>query len=435
MKKRPVPRWTFPALLAGALALGLPPGTHSAGTPDPDRKLERLGRLHDLVQARFVDEASSDGLFEGAIQGMLSTLDPWCELVTQEESEPLEEGPGPRPSGGIGLELGLDRGFPVVVLPLEGGPAFRSGVEPGDRILEIDGRSTRGLGVRTAAGRLRGETGTSVTLKLVREGSLVAETLSVPRAVLDAGSVRCSRLLDEAPGIGYIRMAGFGKDAARELEAAARALLQRGMRGLLLDLRYNGGGLFDRALAVADCFLADGAIVTVRDRDGHEQVFEATQGDELPALPVCVLVNEGTASAAEMVAAALQEHGRATIIGTRTRGKGTLQTPIPIDEEGKAWLLLTTARLFTPRGRCVDRLTVERGPRREEGRVAEHWGIVPDVTVGLRREQVLGLLRLWGDWAEESKRPGPGKSLEGRVGAPIGDPVLERAVEYLQAKR
>jgi carboxyl-terminal processing protease len=349
------PRRTLIAALAGCLAgVLLAAGTwwftrdsrQESGIPAGDERLltEVMGLIHD----DYVDKTDDHTLMSNAIRGMVGELDPHSAFMNKEEFEDLKIATEGNYSG-IGVEVTAEEGVLTVIAPLDGSPAARAGIRPGDAILSIDGELLRNEALDEAIGRIRGEPGTVVRLGIGREPLPNPIELSIVRAMVSVHSVRHDML---EPGYGYLRISQFSETTGPDTQAAIRALEREAggrLRGLVLDLRNNPGGVLDAAVEVSDAFLEDGTIVSAEGRS-PESCFrmEAGDGDLSRGAPIAVLVNEGSASAAEIVAGALRDNGRAKLLGQKTFGKGSVQTVLPL-EDGQA-LKLTTSRYFTPSG-------------------------------------------------------------------------------------
>ncbi|MDD5101336.1 MAG: S41 family peptidase [Syntrophales bacterium] len=312
--------------------------------------LKTFSEVLDMVDKNYVEPVETDKLLQGAINGMIKSLDPHSSFMTAEMYKELEvETRGS--FGGIGIEITLQKDVLTVVSPIEDTPAYNAGVKAGDQIVRINGKSTKDITVLDAVKQLRGPKDTKVTITILREGMAKPKDIELTRSIISIKSVK-SRVYDDH--IGYIRISAFQertgddlKKALREIEAKARPL-----KGIVLDMRNNPGGLLHQSVEVSDAFLKSGNIVSTRGRaKGMESKTVAKDNGDEPICPIVVLVNEGTASAAEIVSGALQDNGRAVIIGTQTFGKGSVQTVIPL-EDGAA-LKLTTARYYTPKGRSI----------------------------------------------------------------------------------
>jgi carboxyl-terminal processing protease len=314
------------------------------------------------IENSYVDQVDEDRLIDGAIRGMVGTLDPHSAYLNAEEYALLESDTTGQ-FGGIGVEIDARGDYLTVIAPIPGSPAARAGVRAGDELLSIDGRDARGLDVDEAVRRMRGAPGSRVRVTFQRRGQSEPIRLELVREVVHVASVE-SRLMDD--GIGYLALKSFQErssdEVSRALDELARAAGGR-LQGLVLDLRNNPGGLLDEAIFIADEFLSEGVIVSTRGRDGAAQdEARAHAAGTRPEFPIVVLVNEYTASAAEILAGALQDHRRALLVGVRTFGKGSVQTVIDLPDGGA--LKLTIARYFTPSGRSI-----------------QAQGIAPDVQV------------------------------------------------------
>lgn len=293
-------------------------------------------------------------LVEAALEAMLSSLDPYSAYLNQVEYRGMQAVTQGE-FGGLGIELTADEksGLIRVVSPIDGTPADRAGIRAGDLITRIDGTEVKGLSLREAVNRMRGDTGSRVRLALRREGVAAPINVSLVRAIIKIEPIR----FHEEGDVGYIRITTFNQNTATSLDHAVDAIKDKlgpRLTGLVLDLRDNPGGLLDQAIAVADRFLVADEIVSVRGRDPSEtRSYPADPGDAVAGLPIVVLINGGSASASEIVAAALQDRRRAVLFGTRSYGKGSVQTVSPLPG-GDVALRLTTARYFRPSGGLVD---------------------------------------------------------------------------------
>ncbi|MDE2228642.1 MAG: S41 family peptidase [Alphaproteobacteria bacterium] len=350
---------------AGVLALGLAACSHTPGvprddasaapaavaTPSHDTDMKLYTRVLDRVRASYVEPVSEDKLVANSLKGMLSALDPHSDYLDESEYQDLlDESEGE--FAGIGAEITRDESHPKVISPIDNTPAARAGLKPGDIILKIDGKLTEGMDLKGVVDRLRGPVGTPVHVTIVRTGTRPFE-VTINRAVIHVASVK-SRL--EPDKIGYIRISLFSEKTNDELVKAIDTLTQQArgrLNGLVLDLRNDPGGLLDQAVAVAGDFLDGGVVVSTRGRDPDDnRVFTAPGGgDRVAGVPMVVLINGASASASEIVAGALKERHRAQILGTRSFGKGSVQTIIPLD--GRGAIRLTTALYYTPSGNSI----------------------------------------------------------------------------------
>lgn len=355
-------------LLGTTVVLFGPYGDHPASAAldrSLYKNLKTFSEVLDIIDKNYVEPVKVKDLIRGAINGMIKSLDPHSSYMTAEMYKELEvETKGS--FGGIGIEITIHKDILTVVSPIEDTPAFHAGLKAGDQILMIDGKSTKDITIMEAVNRLRGPKDTKVTLSIMREGSSKLKEVTITRAIIKIVSVK-HKVIDGQ--IGYIRIASFQEKTADDLHRAIRDVTEKSqpLKGIVLDLRNNPGGLLTQSVAVSDVFLKSGVIVSTRGRSkSMESTATAKEDGTEPTCPIVVLVNEGTASAAEIVAGALQDQGRALVLGTQTFGKGSVQTVIPL-ENGDA-VKLTTARYYTPKGRSIQ---------------AE--GIVPDIVLKYQR--------------------------------------------------
>jgi carboxyl-terminal processing protease len=315
-----------------------------------------------LLQKEYVEETKSKDLVYGAIKGMLETLDPHSAFMTPGMYKEMQEETKGRFEG-IGIEITIKEGVLTIVSPIEDTPAFKAGILAGDQILKINGEPTKNLTLMDSVKRLRGPRGTKVTITIMREGFTKPKDFTLVREVIPVRSVRYE-LLEKH--YGYIRVSQFQEKTDSEFEKAMKALEEENkgpLKGLILDLRNNPGGLLDQAVKVADRFIESGLIVSVEGRREDQRMkFQAHPQGIINHSPLVVLVNGGSASGSEIVAGAIQDHGRGILIGTQTFGKGSVQTIFPL-KDGSG-LRLTTARYYTPNGRTI-----------------QAKGIVPDIIV------------------------------------------------------
>ncbi len=345
------------------------------------------------VQNDYVDPVSDSALYVKSVDGMLYELrDPYSTFLPPDRFARLNESTSGNYAG-LGVEVDLRDGWLIVVAPLAGGPAERAGLQPGDRITEIAGRPTKGWTNEEASKLLRGRPGTLVSLKIERPGVAMPLEFRLERSTIHQSAVRRASLLGD--GVGYVDLKAFSDSTAKELSGAVNTLLSRGMKALVLDLRTNPGGLLTQGVRVSDLFLNQGQrIVSMRGRlPETNRDYADTAQQKWPNLPLLVLVDGRSASAAEIVAGALQDHDRAVIVGTPTYGKGSAQSVIPFGDQGG--LKITTARWFTPVGRSITRRqpsdddTEDPIPTKRErfhtdgGRIVYGGGgITPDVIAG-----------------------------------------------------
>ena len=353
--------------IGGALGVSLAVGQgvlaeRTDGGTLPLEDLRTFTEVFARIKSDYVEPVEDKVLLENAIRGMLTGLDPHSAYLVPEDYQDLQAGTSGE-FGGLGIEVGMEDGFIKVIAPIDDTPAQRAGVEAGDLIIRLDDTPVKGMSLADAVNLMRGQPGTSIVLTIVREGRDGPIRITIKRDVIQITSVR-SRTLE--PGFGYIRISQFQNRTGQNLrDAVARLRDDAGdeLRGLVLDLRNNPGGVLSAAVSVSDAFLKEGTIVYTEGRmDEAKLKFSAKGSDILDGIPLVVLVNAGSASASEIVAGALQDHRRAVIIGEKTFGKGSVQTILPLDN-GSA-LKLTTARYYTPSGVSI-----------------QARGIVPDITL------------------------------------------------------
>lgn len=426
-------RVLWPAALLGLL---LVLGIHLAGQDDDPRELrdyyeyydyfEELARVVVEIEANYVEDVDQKRLFEGSIKGMLRELDPYSAYIPEEMYSIFRQDTQGF-FGGLGIHIGIRDEQLTVIAPLEGTPAARAGILPGDKIVRIEGESTEGVTLLEAVNVLRGEPGSQVTITIRHVGSEEEIDVTITREIIEIHSVRGYRRLANGEGwdywvnpeekIGYIRLSAFQENTVAELDGVINTLVAEGVRGLVLDLRSNAGGLLGAAVAVADRFLPEGVVVSIRGRVEGTKEERAHADDDYPAeMLLAVLVNRYSASGSEIVAGALQDYSRATLIGEETFGKGSVQKVIPLRDNASA-IKLTTAKYYTPSGRSF-----HRDPRTKKG------GLVPDITVAFTTEQLGQLHRRWQMLAVEAEQPEPTGEEEVK---PFVDTQLQRATDLL----
>jgi carboxyl-terminal processing protease len=334
-------------LLSACHATGSEGDAATGAQPD----LDLINSVMQEVEKNYVHPVDGQQLTTNALKGMLTRLDPHSDYMDPEEFHEFEGDTRGR-FGGLGMELTVDEGLPKVIAPIDGTPASRAGIEPGDVITKIDGAPTDGMGLMKVVEVLRGKPGTSVTLTISRAHKAPFDT-SITRAIINVETVKSAM---EPGNIGYVRVTEFGENTDDEFGKALSALKKQAdghLKGFVLDLRNDPGGTLTGAVAVAGDFLDGGTVVSIRGRDADDNhVYTASpNGDMIPGTPVVVLINSASASASEIVAGALQDRHRAVIMGTESFGKGSVQTILPV--AGGGALRLTTALYYTPSGRSI----------------------------------------------------------------------------------
>ena len=393
------PAATEPAATESAATEPATAEPQAAAEPEGELPLESLRTFADVfnqIRVGYVEEVGDKTLLEYAIQGMLGGLDPHSLYLTAEDFEDLKTSTTGEFTG-LGLEVGMENGFVKVISPIDDTPAQKAGIESGDFILRLDNQPVKGMSLNEAIELMRGPKGTSIEITISREGRSQPFTVTVVRDIIRVVSVR-HRWLE--PGYGYLRVAQFQQRTGEDSAKALKEMMDAGpLRGVVLDLRNNPGGVLQAGVDVCDHFLDGGAVVSTKGRlDNSQTSFNATPGDLTNGVPLVVLINGGSASASEIVAGALQDHRRAVVMGTRSFGKGSVQTILPLPEERA--IKLTTARYFTPNGRSI-----------------QAQGIVPDIEV--ERAQVTAVNNLPRRVAEAD--------LVGRLDNTTGEPVPSEA--------
>ena len=424
--------WWKGMIVAGTLVLLVLTGGVQRGVTaveDTYEKLKLFTEILSLIQSNYVDDVNTRDLIYGGVKGMLDTLDPHSAFMTPEAFKEMQvETQGS--FGGLGIEITVKDRMLTVVAPIEGTPADRSGIQPGDRIVKIEGQPTKDMTLMDAVRKLRGPKGSKVTISILREGSAEAMDITLVREMIEVHSVRSKDLGD---GIFYVRLASFQEKSSKDMEKALEEAQKAGDTALILDLRNDPGGLLNQAVAVTDMFLDKGQlIVYTKGRIKNQDLrFTAEHSNGLPKWQMVVLVNGGSASASEIVAGALQDWKRAVLVGTKTFGKGSVQTVIPLSDG--SGLRLTTAKYFTPSGRSIHGV-----------------GITPDIVVEPPKPEVT-TQRQKDQKEEEAQRLSTGeRPREQRIGEQEGEGVqigrrdvvdlqkdvqLQRAIEILKATK
>ena len=428
MLKRGV-MWVGVVAAIGAMFYGLTPKI--AAQDSLYRTYAPLIEVNALVRREFVHPVRARGLVDGAIRGMLRELDPYSGYVAEHEMEAFRR----RTTGhyiGIGVELGVMNGRTIVIAPMEHGPAIEAGVRAGDVIQAVEGRSCQDLSVFEVEALLAGEPGSTAQLT-VRRGEEVLD-LSIARAPVRRralsgcaidGAGRWSYIVDADANIGYVRVSRFSKGMIEDFDRVLADLANAGAKGLIVDLRFNPGGILHEAVATADRFLDEGVILRTLNRWGAVRTYTATAAELLNGVELAILVNGASASASEIVAGALQDHGRALLVGERTFGKGSVQDFIKI-RNGRAGLRLTVAHYQLPNGRMVHK---DRGAAAGEG-----WGVVPDLRIPLSAQEGAEILQ---SRMELGRSAGAGS--HGSAGSPTSrrllmDRQLQAAVDALRQR-
>lgn len=349
-----VPLGVFVVFVAGLLSGRVLEGKGIAQQVETYEELRPFTEVLNKVQRDYVEETATRDIVYGAIRGMLNTLDPHSAFMPPDVYKEMQVDTKGE-FGGLGIQIGLKDERLTVIAPIEGTPADRAGVLAGDRIVKIDGTTTKDMTLMDAVNKMRGAKGTKVTLTIEREGAASPLDVTLVREIIKIQSTK-HKVLEN--GIGYVRLTQFQEQTGEDLNRALDSLRQERMQSLILDLRNNPGGLLTSAVEVSEQFLPKGkVVVSIRGRQGKAEEYTADGAHPILDLPMIVLVNEGSASASEIVAGALQDWGRAVVVGTTTFGKGSVQTIIPLSD-GSA-LRLTTAKYFTPKGRSIQNTGID----------------------------------------------------------------------------
>ena len=411
--------------LAGLMAITLPALALAQGDREAYDQLDLFGDILENIRDEYVEEVSTSDLIDAAIEGMIGSLDPHSKYHNPKSYKEVQvQARGE--FGGLGIEVTMENGLVKVITPIDDTPAQRAGIEPGDLVTHLDDEPVLGLTLQQAVDRMRGPAASQITLTIRRSG---VEDFTVPitRAIIKIRSVR-ARVVDD--DIILARISTFSEHTSDDLDGVLGDLWdEQGDRvlGAVLDLRNNPGGLLDQAIAVSDAFLEQGEIVSTRGRDPESALrFNARRGDIIDGLPLVVLINGGTASASEIVAGALQDHRRAVILGTRSFGKGSVQTVIPLS--GRGALRLTTAHYYTPSGRSIQAHGIDPDIVVEQIRPAPEPAEVSE----RREEDLSGHLDSEDPAIEETEDPSTEEAEDPGDDPTDGDYQLARAIELLR---
>jgi carboxyl-terminal processing protease len=330
----------------------------------------------DQVERNYVKEVDRRQLIEAAIEGMLDKLDPYSSYISPDQLKRFETSVESK-FGGIGIQINVDRGVLTIISPLVGSPAYKAGLQAGDRVIKIEGTSTKGIRLSEAVRRLKGDAGTDVTLTVVHLSGGDPMTVTIRRKIIQVDTILGDQrdekdawdfMLDDDRRIGYIRLTSFSRTTAGDLRKVLKELQKQNMQGLVLDLRFNPGGLLSAAIEISDLFVSKGRIVSTEGRNAKTRIWDAHEKNTFADFPMVVLVNRYSASASEIVSACLQDHKRAVLMGERSFGKGSVQNVIRL-EQGKSALKLTTAGYKRPSGKNIHRFAGAKD--------TDEWGVVP----------------------------------------------------------
>jgi len=364
-----------------------PAAENQASAPKPEDDYYELYKVLvdtvDQVERNYVKKVDRRELIEAAIEGVLTKLDPYSSYIDPDEMDSFRTTVESE-FGGIGIQISVQSGSLEIISPLVGTPGYKAGLLAGDRIVEINGVSTEGIKLDEAVRRLKGKCGTDVTLTVIHRGSEEKHEIKVTREIVHVETVlgdsrkeddSWNFLYDKENKIGYVRLTAFSRDTADELREALEEMNKDELQGLIVDLRFNPGGLLGSAIKVSDLFIDEGRIVSTNGRNSPERVWDAKKTGTFKGFPMAVLVNRYSASASEIVSACLQDHKRAVIVGERTWGKGSVQNVIEL-EEGRSILKLTTASYCRPSGKNIHRFN--------DADDEDQWGVMPDEKFSLK---------------------------------------------------
>lgn len=380
-------------LLIGTILIGTPTLAQAqadneeadADLPLPLNEVRIFAEVLNRIRSAYVEPIDDKTLLENAVKGMLAGIDPHSSYLANEDYDLLQENTTGE-FGGLGVEVGIDNGFITIISPVDGSPADRAGIRAGDIVIKIDDTPTTDTTIQDTTELMRGPPGSEVVLTILREGADEAMEITVVRDVIRSRSVR-SRFLE--PGYGYVRVSQFVTGTGGEVVSALESFQQSDteLQGVILDLRNNPGGVLQAAVDVVDAFITEGLIVYTEGREESSFTrYEATASDPSRGVPLIVLINEGSASASEVVAGALQDHNRAVIMGTQSFGKGSVQTVLPLTNDRA--IKLTTALYYTPNGRSIQARGITPNIIVRQGRVTD----VPDNPALYREEDLAGHL-------------------------------------------
>ncbi|MBX6314014.1 MAG: S41 family peptidase [Isosphaeraceae bacterium] len=434
-----MPRQNFLSIvLVGAVSILC--WQNSQGAKPKDEMMELYGQFVDAVEqveANYVRPVSRKDLLEGALRGMLADLDPHSSYFSESDWKQFRKQiEGSFTGIGVTIDIDPETERLKVIAPIVGSPAYEAGIMAGDQILEVNGESTEGWTREKSVEKLQGKSGSTVKLTVLHPNAEKTETISIRRAIIELPSVlgdlrkpddSWDFMLDKANKIGYIRITSFIQNTADDLKKVLAELKEQGMKGLILDLRDDPGGLLSAAVEVSDLFVEEGTIVSTKGRNTREKIYEAEKEGTYTDFPMVVLINRHSASASEIVAACLQDHKRAVVVGERSYGKGSVQNILPLDN-GDAVLKLTVATYWRPSGKNIHRF--------KNAKESDEWGVKPDPGLKVELDEdeykAWALMRRDRDLISSHNQPkSPPK--ESRIGPP-NDRQLDKALAVLKEK-
>lgn len=421
--------FTLLVLAAGSGVRGAEKSGPTKVADDHYQLMKEFVTIFEQIERNYVKDVDRRELMEAAIKGMMQKLDPYSSYIGPKDLDRFNQSVEQK-FGGIGVQVRVNPATNrlTVMTPLPGTPAYKAGVRPGDVIEEIEGKSTKGFTIDDAVKLLKGDIGEAVTIGIRHAGTLKTKRVRLVRAIIEVATVMGDHykpdgtwdfMLDKKKKIGYIRLSHFSRRSAAEMREALESLKKRGMKSLIIDLRFNPGGLLSQAIAIADLFIDDGRIVSTKGKNTEERVWNATKAGTYTGFPMAVLVNRYSASASEILSACLQDHKRAVIVGERSWGKGSVQNVIDIPGAASA-LKLTTASYHRPSGHNIHRFPGAKD--------TDEWGVMPDK--GYRLRFALSEMQDYLDYRRDRdvlSKTGPPKST-------YVDKQLAKAIEALGKK-
>ena len=402
-----------------------------------DKEYYELFRLFadtfDQIDRNYVKDVSRRQLVEAAVRGMLSELDPYSNYISPEQLDRFKTGVEAE-FGGVGIQVSVEDGHLKVISPLVGTPAYRAGMMAGDHIVEIAGETTKGITIDEAVRRMKGKVGTEVAIKVIHPNTTTPEAIKLKREIIRVETVLGDNrntddswnwMYDEEKKIGYIRLTAFARHTAEELRGALDKLIEQGVEGLVLDLRFNPGGLLSSAIEVSDMFVDDGRIVSTEGKNAIPKTWDAHKKGTFKDFPMAILINRYSASASEIVSGCLQDHDRAVVVGERTWGKGSVQNIVEL-EEGSSALKLTTAGYRRPSGKNIHRF--------KDSKEEDEWGVSPNegFAIKLSGPEMSLLHKYWRerDIVRKQETEKPDSSDDGQE-TDFVDTQLKKSLEYL----
>jgi carboxyl-terminal processing protease len=356
----------------------------SGGSSDSqtiEKEVKKIVTVYEIIKDNYVHDVKTEDIFNSAFKGMLNNLDPYSDYFSPDEYKEFQISMKGELTG-VGMEITMENGMLKVIAPLEDSPAFRAGILAGDHILEIDGESTESFTLSDCFRRIIGKEGTEVTLTLLHQGEDNPKKITVIREKIKIKSVKYAHIIDKEENIGYIRITNFQEDTSESFVEEVKSLQGKGMKSLIIDLRFNGGGLMVPSVEISNMFIKDGLIVSTKGRaeDSREPYKAEPKNAVFDGLPLVILVNGYTASASEIFSGAIQDHKKGILVGSRTYGKGLVQTLVEIPGD-KSAVKLTVSKYYTPSGKCLQR------------QKDKNYGLDPDELVELTTAEEVELLK------------------------------------------